>query len=220
MRGFLHSLTTAILLLMISGCGSLLSTPAPNDLYQLTSPTLTETASTPKVLWRFGIDYPDAIGGLHAKRIAIRESKNKVGFIQGIRWVEPLPEMLQTLILETFEQSEYFTFVQRQTIGLVTDYILQTEIRDYHVINTGRTGQQVHLRIQAKLVDRWKKSVFFEKTFEYRIPTGARGKPQIIAAFDQVTHQFLQNLLEWVVVSSYKMHCVEGQPCLKNEPTE
>ncbi|MCG8381350.1 MAG: ABC-type transport auxiliary lipoprotein family protein [Gammaproteobacteria bacterium] len=220
MSGFLRSLTTATLLLMISGCGSLLSTPAPNDLYQLTSPPVTETTSKSKILWHLGIDYPDAIGGLHAKRIAIRENKNKVGFIQGMRWVEPLPEMLQTLVLETFEQSESFTFVQRQTIGLVTDYILQTEIRDYHVINAAQAGQQVHLRVQAKLVDRWKKSVFFENTFEYRISVSGRGKPQIITAFDQITHQFLESLLEWVAASSYNMHCVIGQPCLKNEPTE
>ena len=88
------------------------------------------------------IEEPVAAGGLDTDAIAIYPSPTEVKYYAGARWTERAPKMIQTLLVESFENSGKITAVGRQAIGLYSDYNLKTELREFQSEQFRRSKMQ------------------------------------------------------------------------------
>ena len=121
------------LALLVPGCGGNLlglpEGPAP-DIYTLT-PKSTFDNDLPKVKWQLVVDQPTAARGLDTDRIALHPEPTEIKYYAGARWTDRAPDMVQTLMLESFENTGKIVAVGRQTIGLRSDFNLVSDLREF-----------------------------------------------------------------------------------------
>ena len=119
-----------MMLVAAAGCSVVDLPGEPPELYNLT-PKTTFSKTLPTVDTQLIIEEPIAAGGLDTNRIALRPHATRLQFLADSRWTERAPKMMQTLLVESFENTGKIVAVGRQSIGLRSDYILKTELREF-----------------------------------------------------------------------------------------
>ncbi len=189
------------LALGLVGCDSLLPSlggPPPN-LYTLT-PKSTFANGLPRADWQLVVEEPVASGGLNIDRIAMRASPTELKYYARARWTERAPRMLQTLLVESFENSGAIIAVGRKAIGLRSDYNLKTEMREFQAEYFEADGiPTARVRLNAKLVKLPKRAIIASKTFEATMKSEGKEMRQIIQAFDTALGKVLRHTVEWTL---------------------
>ena len=134
----------------VLGCSILPSSGPVPDLYTLTA---TPSTGLEAVEWPLAIEEPVPTGGLGTDRIAVRPSPLELQYFSKVRWAERVPRMIQTLLIQSFQDSGAFPAVTRQPIGLHRGHSLRTELRAFEVEKFAK-GQAplVRVAITAQLV--------------------------------------------------------------------
>ena len=190
------------LALGMAGCERLLPNlggPAPN-LYTLT-PKNTFAAGLPRAQWQLVVEEPVASGGLNVDRIALRATPTELKYFAGARWTERAPRMVQTLLVESFENSGAIVAVGRKAIGLRSDYNLKTDLREFQAEYFDPSGvPTVRVRLNAKLVKLPQRAIVASKTIEASTLAEGKNIRQVIRAFDKALGKVLRHTVEWTLV--------------------
>lgn len=197
----LKVLTLLLALSVAAGCSPLKLPGPPPDLYNLT-PKSTFSEDLPEIDKQLTIEEPLASGGLDNNRIALHPHSTRIKYFANARWSERAPKMLQTLLVESFENANKIVAVGRQSIGLRSDYTLKTELREFQAEHdTEAKTFIVRVRINAKLVQQPKRIIVGSHSFEHtvEIPENS-GMDSIIIAFDQAAGRVLKKLVEWTLL--------------------
>ncbi len=111
----------------LAGC-QLPGTGEPPQLYSLT-PKSTYAADLLRVDWQLIIETPVAAAGLNTSRIALRRSPITLDYFARAAWTDHAPLMVQTLLIESFENTDRIVAVSRESTQLRADYQLKNELR-------------------------------------------------------------------------------------------
>ncbi len=188
-------------LLILAGCEGIIPNLGgpPANLYTLT-PKSTFTKGLPRVNWQLVVEEPVASGGLNVDRIALRASPTELKYFARARWTERAPRMVQTLLVESFENSGAIVAVGRKAIGLRSDYNLITELREFQAEYYSADGvPTVRVRLNAKLVKQPRRAIVASQTFEAAMKAEGKDIQQIIGAFDEALGKVLRHTVEWAV---------------------
>jgi cholesterol transport system auxiliary component len=186
------------LLLPLSGCGGLIpGLEGPKNLYNL-SPKSSFRQDLPRVSWQLVIEEPLAAGGLNEASIAFKPSPLEIRYFKEVRWTERVPRMVQTLLVESFENSNTIVAVGRQAIGLRADYSLLTEIREFQAEKMG--GGNVRVRINAKLIRQPRQIIVQSQSFEAVVPDRGQNMAQTINVWDEALGRTLKQIVEWTII--------------------
>lgn len=187
-----------------AGCGSILpSGPAP-DLYNLT-PKSTFNDNLPEVGWQLVIEEPVAAGGLDSSSIAMHPNPTEVKYFADARWTGRAPKMIQTLLVESFENTGQITAVGREAIGLRADYSLKTELREFQAeyFDGIDSSPSVRVRINAKIIKQPRQVIVASRNFEQVVKvSGNTEMLSIIRIFDSALGKVLKDLVEWTLISA------------------
>ena len=189
------------LTVVLSGCEGLVPTLGgpPANLYTLT-PKNTFTKELQGVRWQLVVDEPLASGGLNIDRIALRHSPTELKYFARARWTERAPRMVQTLMVESFENSGAIVAVGRKAIGLRSDYNLITELREFQAeYFESDDVPTVRVRLNAKLVKQPRRAIVASRTFESTIKSEGKAMRNVIRAFDQALGKVLRHTVEWTI---------------------
>ena len=146
------------------------------------------------------VDEPLASGGLNIDRIALRHSPTELKYFARARWTERAPRMVQTLMVESFENSGAIVAVGRKAIGLRSDYNLITELREFQAEYFESDGvPTVRVRLNAKLVKQPRRAIVASRTFESTIKSEGKAMRHVIRAFDQALGKVLRHTVEWTI---------------------
>lgn len=190
--------------LSVAACGNFLGVPrAASNIFTLT-PKSTFQPGLPRVDWQLVIEEPLASGGLEGARIAVRPSDLELKYFADTRWTERAPKMIQTLLVESFENSGTIVAVGRQAIGLRSDFSLKTELREFQV-ETYRNGQ-VRVRINAKLIRQSRQTIMNSASFEAIAKPAGPGITNIVRAFDAALGAVLRDIVEWTIKEGQVAH--------------
>lgn len=201
-------LLVVALLPMLAACGNLLQVPrGPSNLFNLT-PKSTFDSGLPAVGWQLVIEEPLAAGGLDTSRIAIRPSRIELKYFADTRWTERAPRMVQTLLVESFENSRRIVAVGRHTIGLRSDFNLQTELREFQFEDFG--NKVVRVRVNAKLIRQPRQEIVGSRSFEATAPVHGSGMQPIVAAWDDALGGVLRRIVEWTLIEGDKAERAAG----------
>lgn len=191
-------------LLGLSACGSLLpgGGPPPN-LYTL-SPKTTFSQDLPNVSWQLVVEEPSAAGGLATQRIALRTNLLELDYFAGSRWTEGAPRLVQTLLVESFENTGKIVAVGRQSIGLRSDFNLKSELREFQAeyINGENAAPSVRVRLNAKIIRQPRREIMASKNFEAVFPARNASMEGIIEAFDEALGKVLKRMVEWTLTTA------------------
>ena len=120
----------SVLILTLAGCSGLFGGGEPAHLYRLT-PKSTYPPNLPHRSVQLLINEPLAPAGLDKSRIALSRSAVSIDYFADSEWTDRAPLLVQTAILQSFENSRTVTAIDRETVGLRADFILETEIRHF-----------------------------------------------------------------------------------------
>lgn len=183
------------------GCGGLLPGlgPAPN-VYDL-SPKNTFREDLPAVSWQLVVEEPTASSGLDTERIALKPNALEYKYFAEARWSERAPKLVQTLVVESFENSGKIVAVGRQSIGLRSDYNLKGELREFQAEYGDGGAPKVHVKLVVKLVRQPRLEIVAAKSFENIVQAKDNQLPSIIFAFDEALDKLLRQMVEWALTS-------------------
>ena len=173
--------------------------PAPS-LYNLTPKSTFDPAIEP-VSWQLVIEEPRASGGLDSNRIALRPAPTELKYFAEARWTERAPKMIQTLLIESFENTEKIVAVGRQTVGLRADYSLKTELREFQAqYFDDNPAPVIRVRLNAKIIRQPRQEIIASESFEEVLRAEGSGMEPIIAAFDRALGKVIKRLVTWALV--------------------
>lgn len=198
----------AAVLVGLGGCLSL-DTPGPVAVY---APVfhVPAPASTTAVDWSLRIPLPNAGGLLESNDMAVRPEPSRLQNYKGARWAEPLPVLLQSAVLQTFEDSGQIGSVARAGVGVRGDVSLLLDIRHFEAVypmpRTARSRPRVQVEIQAKLVAAAGGKVLAARTFRQEVDAEQVEVPAVVAAFERATTPLLTELRDWTLQSGPVAH--------------
>lgn len=207
--------TKLVLLLALCSVTSACSIPlpgggAPPRQYVLT-PKSTFPAGLPQADWQILIETPVAAAGLSTARIPLQDSPIELRYFTRANWTDFAPKMVQTLMVESFENSKKIVGVGREQIGLRSDFVLKTELREFQAEYGERLPQDVstmsassnpptiRVRINAKLVKMPRREIIASQTFERKITAERNTMEAIIGAFDESLGKVLKSVVVWTL---------------------
>lgn len=172
----------------------------PPNLFTLT-PKNTFSPDLPQVKWQLLVETPVAAASLNTSRIALQHSPVTLEYYAQANWTDVAPAMVQTLLIESFENTGKIVAVSRETTTLRADYVLKTELREFQAEYDDGGPPLIRVRINAKLVRMPDRAIIASHTVE-RTARAAGGDMQHIAlAFDDALGQVLRRIVEWTLTA-------------------
>ncbi|WP_439815872.1 ABC-type transport auxiliary lipoprotein family protein [Zavarzinia sp. CC-PAN008] len=186
----------------LSACGNLLpgvSGPAPS-LYTLT-PKSTFPSGLPTAEWQLVVEPPTAPRGTDTDQIALQPSSTELKYFAGVRWIDRAPKMIQSLLVESFENTDRIVGVGRQAIGLDSDFNLISDLREFQAdYSAGENAPpRIVVRINVKLVKQPELTIVASRTFESVVQATGTDMPTIIRSFDDALGPVLRDIVVWTL---------------------
>lgn len=223
LRRAMASMAVVLMAAGLTACGgvSLLGpTGPPPNVYDL-SPKSTFDEPLPTVDWQLTVEEPTASRALDTDRISVRPTAFEVGYLSGARWSDRAPRMIQTRLVESFENSDHIVAVGRQTIGLRGDYNLKSELREFQAeFFDDEDGPSVLVRMNFKIIQMPSADIIASTTFSRRESLPDRNMSSIIAAFDDALGGVMKRAVQWTLITTEEYRQEHGEELGLTDITE
>ena len=185
-----------IAMLACGGCGSLLETKLPASTNYVLASAPAGSTSVTRSDADLSIGRPDLAPGLDSERIAVLKGQ-ELDYYRGAQWGGRTTEMVQTLIVESFEDQQLFHSVTAEQSRVSSDYVLDVSVRDFQAeYASDGAAPTAHVTIFGRLirvVDRELVDTFSataqSKATENRMNA-------VSAAFETAAHQVVLELAQ------------------------
>lgn len=188
--------------LAVGGCQGLLPGPQkPLRIYTLT-PKTTYPEALPKVGWQLVVELPVAPAGINTNRIALTRTLTTIDYYADASWTDSAPEMVQNLLVESFETTGRILAVGRESVGLRADYVLKTELREFQAeYKSPDATPRAHVRLIGKLVRMPQREIVATTTAEEFAPASANTLNDVVDAFDEALGVVLKRMVVWALTA-------------------
>ena len=184
--------------ILLGGCELIKAAEEPTDLYTVT-PKSTFDTDLPAVYWQLAVEVPAAAANLNTGRIAIAQTPTSSDYYAKTAWTDRAPLMVQTRIVDSFENTRKIVAVAREAIGLRADYVLQPDLRNFEAMYFYGGAPIVHVRIVAKLVRMPDRQIIGVASFERCVRAREDKVPKVVEAFDQALGSVIKRLVAWTL---------------------
>ena len=184
--------------LLLGACELIKAAEEPTDLYTIT-PKSTFDQDMPAVFWQLAVEVPGASANLSTSRIAISQSPTSSDYFSKTAWTDRAPLMVQTRIVDSFENSHKIVAVARESIGLRANYVLQSDLRNFEAMYFYGPLPIAHVRLVAKMVRMPDRQIIGVATFERCVKARADKVPKVVSAFDQALGSVMKQLVAWTL---------------------
>jgi cholesterol transport system auxiliary component len=188
----LRRLTPVMLLAALAGACS--SGPAPTT-YDLSAPTSRiRGAAGVQVL----VNEPAALQTLSTQQIMVKDASGSVSFLGGGQWADNLPRLIQTRLINTFENASQLRGVSRPSSGAVADVQLVSELRSFEIATP---SNEAVVEISVKIVGDQTGRIANGRIFRARRPVAAVDAANATRALDEALSTVMLEVVRWVSAS-------------------
>lgn len=190
--------TAGVLAVLLAGCGSI---GGPKTEVTIYSPTTAVTVDDawPKVDWSVSVGVQSANAMLDSPRIAVRPTANEMQTYKGARWADNAPDLLQTALVEAFEDSGRIPSVMRVGGGSTRgDFGLWVEVRQFETVYAGGEPEVV-IEVQARLVKLRGGGLVASKRFRHAVPSQTPAVDDIVTAFGSAMSALGTDIVGWTL---------------------
>jgi cholesterol transport system auxiliary component len=182
----------------LAGCQLIDAVTEPIDLFTVT-PKSTFDPDLPAVYWQLAVEAPVAAANLSTSRIAIAMTPTSTDYFANAAWTDRAPLMVQTRIVDSFENTRRIVAVSRDSIALRANYVLQPDLRNFEALYYYGRPPIVRVRIIAKLVRLPDRQIIGVASFERCVRARANKIPTVVEAFDQALGSVIKRLVSWTL---------------------
>lgn len=194
-------ITLGALATLLAGCGSI---GGPRTEVTVYSPATAVTVdpSWPEVDWSLSVGVQAANTMLDSPRIAVRPTANELQTYKGARWADNAPDLLQTALVEAFEDSGRIPSVMRVGGGSSRgDYGLFVEVRQFETVYEDGTPAAV-IEVQARLVKLRGGGLVASQRFRHAVPGRTPEVDDMVAAFGDAMSALGTDLVTWTLTKA------------------
>lgn len=200
-RLFLQGLAGLGAVAALPGCGGLLpKLEEPPNLYRLT-PKSSFGDDLHPVSWQLAVEQPYAAAAIDTARIALMSSPIQVEYYARSNWTDRAPDMVQGLIVESFENSGLIPSVGRQSSGLRSNFVLLPELREFQAEYMTGPIPVAHVRINVKLIRLPDRVIVANASFASKTEAAADTIYDVVMAFDEALGKVLKELVRWTLIT-------------------
>ncbi|MBX9946388.1 MAG: ABC-type transport auxiliary lipoprotein family protein [Reyranella sp.] len=183
---------------LLGGCQLIDAATEQTDLYTV-SPKSTFDPGLPAVFWQLAVEVPAAAASLNTGRIALAMTPTSTDYYAKAAWTDRAPLMVQTRIVDSFENTRKIVAVARESIGLRANYVLQPDLRNFEALYYYGSPPIVRVRVIAKLVRMPDRQIIGVASFERCVRARADKVPKVVEAFDQALGSVIKQLVSWTL---------------------
>lgn len=174
--------------LLAAGCSS---GPAPAT-FDLTAPRDGVAGGQGRGL--LVVAEPQALQALDSQRVVIMAGGG-IAYLPDVQWADRLPKLLQTRLIQTFENGRRIRAVGRPGDRLVPAAQLNSDVRQFGIDE--RTGEAV-VELSVKIVNDRTGRILAGEVFTSRVPAGgATTGAGALAALDLAAQAVLRDVVRW-----------------------
>jgi cholesterol transport system auxiliary component len=192
-----RALLSAALAAPLAAC-SLPGGGDPPQLYTLT-PKSTFPSDLPRADWQIAIELPIAAGGLDTARIALQRTPVTLDFFARAAWTDTAPRMIQTLLIESFENTGKIVGVSRDSAALRPDFVLKIDLREFQAEYFDSGHPKVHVRLALRLVRMPERTIVASFSHAEQVAAGRGDLRAIAEAFDEALGRVMRRTVEWTL---------------------
>jgi cholesterol transport system auxiliary component len=170
----------------LAGCSG-----SPLLTYDLTAPQDRPARATGL---QIVVSEPSAVAPLDSDRIVVRSPTMGLTVLPGAQWSDRLPELLQSRMIQAFENARLLKAVGRPSDRLTSDFNLNSEIRRFEI--DAARGEAV-VELAVKFVGDRTGRIVAARVFEGRAPSTASNGAEASAALDAALAKVLRDLVAW-----------------------
>ena len=187
--------------LSLASCsGNLIGPPSPAPQIYVLNTKFAPVTNVPNVPWQLVIGVPNAPASLDTQRIALERAPNTMDYYANSEWTDRAPVLLQSLLVQAFENSGRIATVGRETSGIRADYVLETEVRDFEAYYAvPDTPPVVRVTLMVKLFGALSHDIAAAMEFRNESQASANNMASITAAFNQATGATIQAIVAWAL---------------------
>ena len=188
-------------LFALAGCGSIIGPSGPPPQIYRLAPEFPPAAGGAPVPWQLAVGAPTTTQTLDTVRITLVRGET-MDYYADAQWNDTAPRLVQSLLVEAFEQSGRIAAVAPESADMHANYVLATDIRDFDAQYDSPNGApNVVVEIVAKLVGGRGKVV---ASLDARQSARAtqNSVAAVVAAFDQATGAALAQIVTWTLQAS------------------
>jgi cholesterol transport system auxiliary component len=138
---------------------------------------------------------PTTIRVIDSERVVIQPTAGEVNYLSGARWADRVPRLVQSRIIQAFENSDRIRSVTRESDAMRADYKLETDIREFGVIVSPE--KQALVNLSVRLLDQRSNRVMATQVFTARAETESVDGPSATAAINSAFGTVLIDLVRW-----------------------
>ncbi|MCW5770650.1 MAG: membrane integrity-associated transporter subunit PqiC [Rhodospirillaceae bacterium] len=186
--------------LALTACQSLIpgATRDPPRLYDVT-PKSTFDSKLPGVRSQLIVETPESAAGLTTSRIAVKQKPTTLDYYARAEWTDLAPRMVQTKLIESFENTRKIVGVGREGSGLRSDYILKSELRHFEAQLYDTAKPLVRVVVNVKLVKMPAREIVANRSFERTYTLDSAAIDDIVGGFDEALGAVLKRIVEWTL---------------------
>ncbi len=204
------AILTALLMTTLGGCVQLAG-DGDARVYFLSPKSSFDRLPAATANWQLVVEEPAPAGGLDTARIAVHPRPFEIRYYRAARWAARAPAMVQTLIVESFENSGRLPGATRPGSAIRPDFRLRVELREFQAEYAASNDADiddpsqdaamptVHVALAAQLVHRDQRRIVGSQRFALRISAESGALPAVVAAFDTALGGVLKELVSWTL---------------------
>lgn len=179
----------------LAACGS----KAVNDTFDLTA-SVSDVATTASARSRqLLVADPSALKALDSEQILVRVSGAEIRYLSQSQWSDRLTRVVQSKLVEAFENTGRLGGVGRPGQGLAIDFQLITDVRAFEIAAEG--GDRGVVEISAKLLNDRNGTVKAQRVFRAEVPSTGSDNASYVAALDRAFARVTGDIVAWTLQS-------------------
>lgn len=191
-RGSAYAAAMLSMLVALAGCGA---GKASSDTFALSSAV--EIAGPSAKNRQILVPEPTALKALDSEQVVIRVTPAEIQYLAKARWSDRLPKMVQSKLIEAFENTGKLGGVGRPGEGLAIDYQVVADIRAFEIQSAG--GDHAHIEISVKILNDRNGTVRAQRVFSADAPARSTSNASFIAALDAAFAQASADIVGWTL---------------------
>ena len=184
-------------MLVLGSCAFLTPPKPPPETYDISAPRKFSGLRA-RTRAQILVKLPSALKALDSQNIVVKPAPTIITYLGGAQWSDVLPKMVQTKLVEAFENSGRAGAVAKPGEGLVIDYQILSAIRNFEVV-TGGGAKTAVIEISVKLLNDRNGKVRRSKIFRASSPFTGSGNDDYVAALDRTFNQISREIVRWVL---------------------
>ncbi|WP_137131266.1 ABC-type transport auxiliary lipoprotein family protein [Rhizobium sp. FY34] len=180
--------------LLLAGC----STKANNDTYDLALTPIADAPSSARNR-QILVPEPTALKSLNSEQVLVRVSPSEIQYLSDSQWSDRLPRMVQSKLVEAFENTGKLGGVGQPGQGLAIDYQVVADIRAFEIDTSG--AKAANVEISVKILNDRNGSVRGQRVFSARVPVSGEDNAQFVTAINRAFAKVGGEIVDWTIRS-------------------